>query len=173
MIMTRREALLLPVSPWFIGASLLACLVLNMLLGLTQAIWLPDLLAVCIFFWGIHQPRRVGIGIAFCLGLWVDVQQSSLMGQHALTYAILSYCAFTLHRRLLWFPIKEQMIQIIPFLFLAEATGWVIRLTTGNDFPGWPLLLSPILETLLWPAANFILLAPQRRAHDPDANRPI
>jgi rod shape-determining protein MreD len=35
------------------------------------------------------------------------------------------------------------------------------------------LLLSPILETLLWPAANFILLAPQRRAHDPDANRPI
>ena len=173
MIMTRREALLLPVSPWFIGASLLACLVLNMLLGLTQAIWLPDLLAVCIFFWGIHQPRRVGIGIAFCLGLWVDVQQSSLMGQHALTYAILSYCAFTLHRRLLWFPIKEQMIQIIPFLFLAEATGWVIRLTTGNDFPGWPLLLSPILETLLWPAANFILLAPQRRAHNPDANRPI
>ena len=60
MIMTRREALLLPVSPWFIVASLMVCLVLNMLLGLTQAIWLPDLLAVCIFFWGIHQPRRVG-----------------------------------------------------------------------------------------------------------------
>jgi rod shape-determining protein MreD len=173
MIMTRREALLLPVSPWFITASLLVSLVLNMLLGLTQAIWLPDLLAVCIFFWGIHQPRRVGIGLAFCLGLWTDVQQSSLMGQHALTYAILSYCAFTLHRRLLWFPIKEQMIQIIPFLLISEATGWVIRLTTGDDFPGWPMLLSPISETLLWPVANFILLAPQRRAHDPDANRPI
>jgi rod shape-determining protein MreD len=171
--MTRREALLLPVSPWFIGASLWVCMLSTMLLGLTQAIWLPDLLAVCIFFWGIHQPRRVGIGLAFCLGLWTDVQQSSLMGQHALSYVILSYCAFTLHRRLLWFPIKEQMIQIIPFLLLAEATGWVIRLTTGDDFPGWPLLLSPILETLLWPAANFILLAPQRRAHDPDANRPI
>jgi len=173
MIMTRREALLLPVSPWFITASLLVSLVLNMLLGLTQAIWLPDLLAVCIFFWGIHQPRRVGIGLAFCLGLWTDVQQSSLMGQHALTYAILSYCAFTLHRRLLWFPIKEQMIQIIPFLLISEATGWIIRLTTGDDFPGWPMLLSPISETLLWPVANFILLAPQRRAHDPDANRPI
>jgi rod shape-determining protein MreD len=171
--MTRREALLLPVSPWFIGASLWVCMLSTMLLGLTQAIWLPDLLAVCFFFWGIHQPRRVGIGLAFCLGLWTDVQQSSLMGQHALSYVILSYCAFTLHRRLLWFPIKEQMIQIIPFLLLAEATGWVIRLTTGDDFPGWPLLLSPILETLLWPAANFILLAPQRRAHDPDANRPI
>jgi rod shape-determining protein MreD len=173
MIMTRREALLLPVSPWFIASSLLFTLLLNMLLGLTQALWLPDVLAVCIFFWGIHQPRRVSIAIAFCFGLWTDVQQSSLMGQHAMTYVILSYCAFTLHRRLLWFPLKEQMVQIIPFFFLAEATGLIIRLTTGDDFPGWSLLLSPVLETLLWPVANFILLAPQRRAHNPDANRPI
>jgi len=173
MIMERREALLLPVSPWFIAFSLIASLLLNMMLGLTQALWLPDLLAVCIFFWGIHQPRRVGIGIAFCFGLWTDVQQSSLMGQHALSYALLSYCAFTMHRRLLWFPIKEQMVQIIPFFLLAEATGWTIRLTTGDDFPGWSLLLSPALDTLMWPVANFILLAPQRRAHNPDVNRPI
>lgn len=173
MIMERRQALLLPVSPWFIAVSLIASLLLNMMLGLSQALWLPDLLAVCIFFWGIHQPRRVGIGIAFCLGLWTDVQQSSLMGQHALSYALLSYCAFTMHRRLLWFPIKEQMVQIIPFFLLAEATGWTIRLTTGDDFPGWSLLLSPAMETLMWPVANFILLAPQRRAHNPDANRPI
>ena len=173
MIMERREALLLPVSPWFIAFSLIASLLLNMMLGLTQALWLPDLLAVCIFFWGIHQPRRVGIGIAFCFGLWTDVQQSSLMGQHALSYALLSYCAFTMHRRLLWFPITEQMVQIIPFFLLAEATGWTIRLTTGDDFPGWSLLLSPALDTLMWPVANFILLAPQRRAHNPDANRPI
>ena len=173
MIMDRRQALLLPVSPWFIAVSLIASLLLNMMLGLSQALWLPDLLAVCIFFWGIHQPRRVGIGIAFCLGLWTDVQQSSLMGQHALSYALLSYCAFTMHRRLLWFPIKEQMVQIIPFFLLAEATGWTIRLTTGDEFPGWSLLLSPAMETLMWPVANFILLAPQRRAHNPDANRPI
>lgn len=173
MIMERRQALLLPVSPWFIAVSLIASLLLNMMLGLSQALWLPDLLAVCIFFWGIHQPRRVGIGIAFCLGLWTDVQQSSLMGQHALSYALLSYCAFTMHRRLLWFPIKEQMVQIIPFFLLAEATGWTIRLTTGDEFPGWSLLLSPAMETLMWPVANFILLAPQRRAHNPDANRPI
>jgi rod shape-determining protein MreD len=78
-----------------------------------------------------------------------------------------------MHRRLLWFPIKEQMVQIIPFFLLAEATGWTIRFTTGDDFPGWSLLLSPALDTLMWPVANFILLAPQRRAHNPDANRPI
>ena len=78
-----------------------------------------------------------------------------------------------MHRRLLWFPIKEQMLQIVPFFILSEVIGLLIRLGTGDDFPGWPVLLRPFFETLLWPLANLILLAPQRRAHDPDANRPI
>jgi rod shape-determining protein MreD len=144
-----------------------------MLLGLSQVLWLPDLVAVSIFFWGIHQPRRVGMAIAFFLGLWMDVQQSSLMGQHALSYVILSYCAIIMHRRLHWFTIKDQMVQIIPFFILSDATSWIIRLSTGDDFPGWTMLLAPLFETLMWPAAHFILLAPQRRAHNPDANRPI
>jgi len=173
MIMSRREALLLPVSPWFVALSLLMSLLLSMLLGMSQALWLPDILAVSIFFWGIHQPRRVGMATAFVLGLLMDVQLSALLGQHALSYVVLSYFSCSMHRRLLWFPIKEQMLQIVPFFILAEAIGLLIRLSTGDDFPGWTMLLSPFIETLLWPVANFILLAPQRRAHDPDANRPI
>ena len=173
MIMSRREALLLPVSPWFVALSLLMSFLLSMLLGMSQALWLPDVLAVSIFFWGIHQPRRVGMATAFLLGLLMDVQHSALLGQHALSYVVLSYFAFSMHRRLLWFHIKEQMLQILPFFILAEAIGLLIRLSTGDDFPGWTMLLSPFIETLLWPVANFILLAPQRRAHDPDANRPI
>jgi len=65
------------------------------------------------------------------------------------------------------------MVQIIPFFILSDATSWIIRLSTGDDFPGWTMLLAPLFETLMWPAAHFILLAPQRRAHNPDANRPI
>jgi rod shape-determining protein MreD len=43
----------------------------------------------------------------------------------------------------------------------------------GGTFPGWPLLLAPVLEAVLWPVASVILLAPQRRAPDRDANRPL
>jgi len=173
MIMERGQALLLPVSAWFISASLVISLLLNMLFSLTQTLWIPDLLAVTIFFWGIHQPRKVGMGLAFFMGLIVDVQQSALLGQHALSYVVLSYCAFRMHRRLLWFPIKEQMLQVLPFILLADALGWVMRLSMGDDFPGWSMFFAPFLETLFWPIANILLLAPQRRAHNPDANRPI
>jgi rod shape-determining protein MreD len=68
MIIERRQALLLPVSPWFIIISLIVSLLLSMLSGLMHALWLPDVLAVTIFFWGIHQPRRVGMLIAIIFG---------------------------------------------------------------------------------------------------------
>ncbi len=35
------------------------------------------------------------------------------------------------------------------------------------------LLLAPVLEAALWPVASVVLLAPQRRAPDPDENRPL
>jgi rod shape-determining protein MreD len=40
-------------------------------------------------------------------------------------------------------------------------------------FPGWAILLAPLFEALLWPLAAVLLLAPQRRAPDPDENRPL
>jgi rod shape-determining protein MreD len=40
-------------------------------------------------------------------------------------------------------------------------------------WPGWMLLLAPLLEALLWPIATVLLLAPQRRTPDPDAHRPL
>jgi rod shape-determining protein MreD len=48
-----------------------------------------------------------------------------------------------------------------------------IRLVNGDAFPGWSLLLAPIIEALLWPVVSVLLLAPQRRAPDPDENRPL
>jgi len=29
----------------------------------------PDFMAVALVFWNVHQPRRVGVGVAFLFGL--------------------------------------------------------------------------------------------------------
>jgi rod shape-determining protein MreD len=49
----------------------------------------------------------------------------------------------------------------------------LVRMLAGGHFPGWGLLLAPMLEAALWPVFSVLLLLPQRRAHDPDADRPI
>lgn len=174
MIMASRDSdqLLLPVNPVFMWGSLLLALGLNLIpLGRTPA--MPDFLAVALVFWNVQQPRRVGIGAAFLFGLLMDVHQGALLGQHALAYTLLSFFAITMHRRLLWFNVWSQAVQVLPLFAAAHAVAVLVRLATGDVFPGWSLALAPLFEALLWPVAAVLLLAPQRRAPDPDENRPL
>jgi len=173
MIMPRgADQLLLPVNPFFIGLSLLVALAVNLLpAGRHPA--QPDLLAVVLVFWNVHQPRRVGVGLAFLFGLLMDVHEGALLGQHALAYTLLSYAAIAIHRRLTWFGLAEQALHILPVFLAAHGVSLVVRMLAGGMFPGWWLLMAPVFEALLWPVATLLLLAPQRRAPDPDENRPL
>lgn len=171
-MMPRGSELLLPVNPLFIWFSLFLALSLNML-PWGRVAGVPDFLAVALVFWNVHQPRRVGVGAAFVLGLLMDVHQGALLGQHALAYTLLSFFAITVHRRLLWFTVASQAVQVVPLFVAAHAVSLLVRMVAGAGFPGWGLLVAPALESLLWPIVAFVLLAPQRRAPDRDKNRPL
>ena len=173
MIMPRgTDQLLLPAKSWFVAITLIVALLLN-LMPLGRQAGMPDLLAVVLMFWNVHQPRKVGVGLAFVLGLLMDVGQGALLGQHALAYTLLSFVAVTVHRRLLWFGVFEQALQILPLFTAMHLVSLAVRLLAGDLFPGWSLMLAPLFEALLWPLATWMLLAPQRRAPDPDQNRPL
>jgi rod shape-determining protein MreD len=172
MIMRPGQQLLLPANPLFIWFSLVAALLVNMLpLGRTP--WMPDVLAITLVFWAVHQPLRVSIGAAFLFGIAMDVHQAALLGQHALAYTALTFGAIAIHRRLLWFTVPSQAVQVLPLFVLAHAIELAIRMVTGGMFPGVSFLFAPVIEALLWPIVSVILLAPQRRAPDPDENRPL
>ena len=97
---------------------------------------MPDLLALVLVFWNVHQPRRVGVGVAFVFGLLMDVHQGALLGQHALAYTLLSFFAITIHRRLLWFTVPSQAVQVLPLFVAAHAVSLVVRMLAGGMFPG-------------------------------------
>ena len=171
-MMRRGAQLLMPVNPVFMWGTMLIALVLNMMpLGRVAA--MPDFLAVALVFWNVYQPRRVGVGAAFVFGLFMDVHDGALLGQHALAYTLLSYIAITVHRRLLWFTVGSQAVQILPLFIAAHVVSLLVRVIAGAGVPGWGLLVAPLLEASLWPLANWLLLAPQRRAPDRDKNRPL
>lgn len=176
MIMRPGQQLLLPANPFFIWFSLLCALLLNAL-GSTamwsRAPWAPDFLALVLVFWGVYQPLRIGVGVAFMFGLIMDVQQGAMLGQHALAYTALAFLAVSMHRRLLWFDMMTQAVQLLPLLMVSHLLQLLVRMVSGSNFPGWSLFLSPFLEAALWPLVSMILLAPQRRAPDPDDNRPL
>lgn len=170
-----QQYILLPVNPWFIAFTLVLSLMLN-LLPLPRGGWglmVPDWVALTLVFWSIHQPRRVGLTLAWFLGLVMDVNNASLLGEHALAYSLLSFAAITMHRRVLWFGLAGQVVHVLPLLLAAQTVVLVIRLLVGGAFPGVLYFSASLTATLLWPAISFLYIAPQRRSADKDENRPI
>ncbi|MEO5672567.1 MAG: rod shape-determining protein MreD [Ramlibacter sp.] len=172
MIMRPGQQLLLPANPLFIWGSVLLALFANML-PLGRVPWMPDFLALVLVFWSVHQPLRVGIGAAFFFGLAMDVHQAALLGQHALAYTALSFFAITIHRRLLWFSVPSQAVQVLPLFLVMHAIELAVRMLSGGIFPGMTTFLAPVVEAMLWPVVSVVLLVPQRRAPDRDENRPL
>ncbi|MGK8889168.1 rod shape-determining protein MreD [Burkholderia gladioli] len=170
--MSRPQYILQPVNPTFIVFSLAVAFLLN-LMPWGRLPGVPDFVALVLLFWNIHQPRKVGMGVAFLLGILMDVHDAGLLGEHALAYTLLSYGAITIHRRVLWLSLGVQMFYVAPLLVLAQLVPFVIRLIMGAAFPGWSYLADGFVEAVLWPVASLLLLMPQRRPVDPDDTRPI
>ena len=68
---------------------------------------------------------------------------------------------------------RSQFVANGACLFAAHALALVVRMMVGGMWPGWSVLLAPVFEAALWPLASLLLLAPQRRAPDRDAHRPL
>jgi rod shape-determining protein MreD len=170
--MNQPHYILLPVNPLFIAMSLVGAFLLNML-PWGGWVGIPDFVALVLVFWSIHQPRRVGIGVAFFMGILMDVHDATLLGENALSYTLLSYFAIMIHRRVLWFPIGTQALHVLPLFMLMQAVQVVVRWIVSQQAPGWFFFSESMVATLLWPVVSWLLLAPQRRAVNRDDTRPI
>ena len=124
----------------------------------------PDFVALVLVFWCIRQPRLVGLGVAWALGLITDAGNGVLLGQHALSYSVLAFLGIWLSRRILWFGPGLQALHIGAMLLAAQAVALLVRIVAGDTFPGWALVVGPLAGAVLWPLVTWLLLRPQRRA---------
>ena len=124
----------------------------------------PDFVALVLVFWCIRQPRLVGLGVAWALGLVTDAGNGVLLGQHALSYSVLAFLGIWLSRRILWFGPALQALHIGAMLLAAQGVAVLVRIVAGDTFPGWALVVGPLAGAVLWPLVTWLLLRPQRRA---------
>ncbi len=168
----RSSRILLPVKMWFVYLSLIVALGL-VYVPTGRFPGVPDWVALVIAFWCIREPLRVGMGVGFVFGLLVDIGQGAAMGQHALAYVVLAYLAVGLARRVMWFPLWQQALHVLPMLLVTQFLMMVVRLLAGAEFPGWWYFLSSLTSVLFWMPLSFLLLLPQYQPVDRDENRPI
>ena len=161
--------ILLPVRAAFIIFTFIAALLINLLPW--SGWWLavkPDFVALVVLYWCIQQPRRVGFTSAWLLGLVMDVAEGSLFGQHALAYSVLAFGGIVLHRRVLMFTMRDQILHVLVLLLMNDVMVLGVRMIAGAAFPGISYFIGSLTAAALWPALSFLFKLPQRPAPDPD-----
>ncbi|MFP5380816.1 MAG: rod shape-determining protein MreD [Gammaproteobacteria bacterium] len=150
----------IPVSWSRILGSLAVAVLLEQLPWTGWALALrPDFVLVGLLFWALYQPTRIGLGIAFALGLVADFQDGAVFGQYAIGYTIGVYLLQSLRLRLLQFDPLRQAAQVFPILLgvhlVVLLIGWLaINPPTGLEI----LLVAPSSAVLWFLVAGFLRL---------------
>lgn len=119
---------------------------------------LPACTATMTLYWCLHCPKYVGIGIAFILGLIVDVGASSPFGLHALGMMAAVYVIEQNRHQMIGYSYGFQSLLIFVSLLLMTVILIIVHFFSSHQFAGWNLFVSPIISALLWPVISKFML---------------
>jgi rod shape-determining protein MreD len=149
------------VAGWLrIGVSVfLAVLFKQMPLEGWALILRPDLTLVAVLFWALHRPSRVGMGLAFALGMLGDFQEGVVFGQHGIAYVLGVYAVQYLRLRFLQFNAAQQAAQMLPIFLLVQVMVLVSGWLAGHPPIGIDILLPALSNALVWYLVAFVVEA--------------
>lgn len=126
--------------------------------------WRPAWVALVLIYWCMAVPERVGIATGWFLGLILDVQFGTLLGQHALGLVVIAFLTLNSYQRIRVYPLAQQAVLICFYLLLYELIMLLITGYLGTGTRDWTYWMPAITSMLLWPWL-FIVLRDLRRKH--------
>ena len=127
--------------------------------------WRPCWLAMLLIYWCMALPERVGILSAWLLGLLFDVQQSFILGQHALGFIFLAYIIIKNHKRMRVYPLLQQSLVVCLYLLIFQAIMLLVMLLSGTITYTWLYWVPAFTSMLIWPWL-FIFMRDFRRRNN-------
>lgn len=124
----------------------------------------PDWLVLVLVYWCIALPDRIGVGIGWLAGLTLDVSSGVLLGQNALTLAIIAYLALRLHQRIRVFPLWQQSVSVMMLVALHLMLTLWIKGILGQPIENWAYWLPALSSLIAWPLV-YISLRHMRREY--------
>lgn len=130
-----------------VAAIALTIVPLPDLLSSYRPAWIP----LVLIYWTMALPKLIGVGTAWFLGLYMDAAEGTLLGQHALGYAVTAYISIRLHQQIRAHPLSQQALAIgLILLPLMSITLWVKGIQ--GEAPNTLLYWAPIFTSMLiWP----------------------
>jgi len=151
-----------PVSWPLVIGSLLAAAWLSVLPLPQGLLWLrPCWVVLVLVYWLVALPSHVGVGVAWLAGLVMDGVTGSVLGQQALSLALIAFICQVSYQRLRMFSVLQQMLVMLVLAGLHQLIYHWLHNVRGTAASGIWYLLPALVTAVCWPPARVIL----RRLH--------
>jgi len=111
----------------------------------------PYWLALVIIYWSLETQDMISMGLAFLVGLALDIVSGSLLGLHALSLVVMVFLVQHFRPRLRFFPPWQQALSVLGLLVNDRIILIWITVLLGEPLPTWQYWLPPLLGMALWP----------------------
>jgi rod shape-determining protein MreD len=111
----------------------------------------PYWVGLVLIYWSLETSETIHLGLAFLIGLLLDLMTGSLMGMHALSLVVLVYLVQRFRARLRFFPPWQQALSVLGLLVNDRIILVWIGSLLGEPAPTWRFWLPPLSGLILWP----------------------
>ncbi|MGC9457948.1 MAG: rod shape-determining protein MreD [Halothiobacillaceae bacterium] len=140
-------------SDWpTIAASLAAALILTLApLPREIGVFAPQWLLLVVLFWSIERPERVGLVLAWSMGLLLDIGTHALLGSNALLFVLAAALTLGLQRLLKPTSIMQQGLYVCGLTLAYLMVELWMRGGMQGSIEGWQYLMRSISNLAAWP----------------------
>lgn len=143
---------------WLITASFIIALMLSVIPLPTWAVWWrPEWVLLVLIYWAMVAPERISVGVAFMLGLIVDVLNGQAFGANALAMIIVTYIVGKFNHQLQVSPHWQQTLGILVLTAGYQLINLWLQAWLNQSAMTAAYWLPSLTSMLVWPWV-FILL---------------
>jgi len=111
----------------------------------------PPLVMMILIYWTMMWPQRIGVGIAFCIGICLDILHGQLLGQNALALIVVTYLTLRFHLQIRIFPLWQLTMTVFALLTFNALLQLLVEGLAGLSPSGFMRWTQVLTGTLLWP----------------------
>ncbi len=119
--------------------------------------WRPIWIPLTYLFWQVNFPMNFGPFGAWLLGIYTDVLTGTIFGQNSIALLVMSMVGFQFHRRLLVYPLWQQIILVFCIMAIFQLIIVWINIVEGYSQSLFAYLIPVFTSALFWPCHSVLL----------------
>lgn len=153
-------------NQWFVYFTLLLAFMVSAmpLPTVLQWIW-PEWAPLVCIYWVMALPHRFNLGLAFLVGLLLDLLQNNFLGTNALAMVVTVFIAVLFYRRMRMYRLWQQSLPILVLIAINQLISYWGQSLGGNTTNILLVMIPAVTSAVIWPWVHVMLRGGRRALH--------